>query len=281
MKRSRLGDPLHLHDHQPAGVVHRGGDGQGLQKQRLALHGDVAVRVGGGAPKERDVEPLECLVEQVLLTVDRHQLDPVFGGAFVDLPAAVAGIDKRVEANPGQQPGLTRGGIAEQLRDHALRQVVGLDLVLHGHLAELTRHPPVPPDGPLEQAFVAQPVRAPPLPVSLCHGERQRQIPRGAGLQESRLQRQGEFFGETLPGEAFHDDGVAVTDQRDGLGGGDDLVPRCHARHEFGWKLHVVAPVRRRATAIRDCRAAQVKALNPVMSRPTSRVWIVSVPSNV
>ena len=281
MKRSRLGDPLHLHDHQPAGVVHRGGDGQGLQKERLALHGDVAVRVGGGAPKERDVEPLECLVEQVLLTVDRHQLDPVFGGAFVDLPTAVARIDKRVEANPGQQPRLSRGGIAKQLRDDPLRQVVGLDLVLHGHLAELTRHPPVPPDGALEQALVAQPVRAPPLPVSLCHGERQREIPRGAGLQESRLQRQGELFGETLPGEALHDDGVSVTDQRDGLGGGNDLVPWCHARHEFGWKIHVVAPGWRRATAIRDCRAAQVKALNPVMSRPTSRVWIVSVPSNV
>ena len=121
MKRSRLGDPLNLHDHESAGVVYRGGDGKGFEEKRLALHGDVAVRVGGGAPKERDVEPLECLVEQVLLTVDRHQLDPVFGGAFVDLPTAVAGIDKRVQANPGQQPRLSRGGIAKQLRDDPLR----------------------------------------------------------------------------------------------------------------------------------------------------------------
>jgi hypothetical protein len=30
-----------------------------------------------------------------------------------------------------------------------------------------------------------------------------------------------------------------------------------------------------------DRIAAQVNALNPVISRPTSRVWIVSVPSNV
>jgi len=29
--------------------------------------------------------------------------------------------------------------------DHTLRQVVGLDLVVDGHLAELTRHPPCPP----------------------------------------------------------------------------------------------------------------------------------------
>jgi hypothetical protein len=153
---------------------------------------------------------------------------------FVDLPTAIARIDERVEANPRQQPGLSRGGIAKQLRDYALRQVVGLDLVLHGHLAELTRHPPVPPDGALEQAFVAQPVRATPFPVSLRHCERQREIPRGAGLQESRFERKGEFFGEALPGEALYHDGVFVTDQRDGLGGRNDLVTWCHARHEFG-----------------------------------------------
>ena len=36
-----LRDALHLHDHQAIGVVHRGGHGEGLQCQRLALHGDV------------------------------------------------------------------------------------------------------------------------------------------------------------------------------------------------------------------------------------------------
>src|SRR4029078_9504591 len=154
-------------------------------------------------------------------------------------------------------------------------------LVCPAHLAKPTRHPPVPPDGPFEQSLVAQPVRAPPLPVSLCHGEGQREIPRGAGLQESRLQRQGELLGETLAGETLHHDGVAVTNQRDGLCGGHDLVPWCHARNKFGWKLHVVAPDWRRATGVGDRGAAQVKALSAVMSRPTIRVWIVSVPSKV
>ena len=63
-----VGDPLHLHDHQAAGVVHRGRHGQRLQGQRLALHGDVPLGIRGGAAQERHVQ-LQRLVEQVLLAV--------------------------------------------------------------------------------------------------------------------------------------------------------------------------------------------------------------------
>ena len=241
---SHVGDSFDLDDHQAAGVVDRGGDGEGLQEQRLALHGDVAVRVGGGTAQERDIEALERLVEQVLLAADGHQLDAVFGGVVVDLAAAVAWVDECVEADPREQPGLACGGIAEQLGDHTLRQVVGLDLAVDGHLAELARHAPVAADGPFEQTFVAQPVKAAALPISLCHRERQCQIPGRAGLQKPRLQRQGQLFGKALRGETLRHDGVAVTDQRDGFLGGHDLVARGQAGQGIAGKLHRFAPLR-------------------------------------
>ena len=47
----------------PPELLRRHGDGQRLQRQRLALHGDVAVRVGGGAADDADIDR-EGLVEQ-------------------------------------------------------------------------------------------------------------------------------------------------------------------------------------------------------------------------
>jgi len=238
-EHTRVGDPFDLDDDQAAGVVDRRGDGEGLEEQRLALHGDVAVRVGGRAAQECHIQPLERLVEEVLLAADGHQLDAVLGGLVVDLSAAVARVDERVQANPGEQARLTGSGVAEQLCDHTLRQVVGLDLVVDGHLAQLARHPPVPADGPLQQALVAQAVEPAPFPVALRDGERQREIRWRTGLQESRLQRQGQFLGEALPGKTLHHDGVAVADQRHGLGGGDALVRGGQAGQRLGGKLHL------------------------------------------
>ena len=49
VQRAALGDALDLHDHQAAAVVRRHRDRQRLERQRLALHRDVAVGIGGGA----------------------------------------------------------------------------------------------------------------------------------------------------------------------------------------------------------------------------------------
>ena len=42
-------------------------------------------------------------------------------------------------------PGV-RGDVAEQMRNHALRQVIGLDLVGDGELLQFWHKAPVPPD---------------------------------------------------------------------------------------------------------------------------------------
>ena len=57
-----LGDALDLGDDDAAGVARGHGDGKHLQGQRLALHGDVALRVSGGAAYDADINR-ERLVE--------------------------------------------------------------------------------------------------------------------------------------------------------------------------------------------------------------------------
>ena len=50
------GDALHLDQHDATGVLHGLGDGQHLDGEGLALHGDVALRVRGGSAQEGDVD---------------------------------------------------------------------------------------------------------------------------------------------------------------------------------------------------------------------------------
>ena len=134
VEAARLGEALDLRDHHAARVVRGHGDGQHLERQRLALHGDVALRIGGGAADDADVDR-EGLVEKRLLAADRHHLHQLVGRALVELAAAKAGIDEGAEPDPGQMPGSLGSDVAEQVRDHALRQVVGLDAVGDGQLS--------------------------------------------------------------------------------------------------------------------------------------------------
>ena len=64
-----LGDPLHLHDHEAAGISGRHGDGQRFQGQRLLFHGDVAVGVRRGAPEDGHVDG-KRLVGQIFPAVE-------------------------------------------------------------------------------------------------------------------------------------------------------------------------------------------------------------------
>ena len=130
-----VGDPLHLHNHQAAGVVDRGRHGKCFEGERLALHGDVPLGVRGGAAEERDVQ-LQSLVEQVLLAVQGEQFDAVLCGPFVNLAAAVTRVDEGAKSDAGDQARLARGGVPEQMRNDPLRQVVRLDLVAHSHFSQ-------------------------------------------------------------------------------------------------------------------------------------------------
>ena len=188
MQRAGARDPLHLHDHDAARVLDRHRHREIVEVERLALRRDVAVRVGGGAAQESDVER-EAAVEQPLLAVDLHHPDEVFGGDGVDLAALEPRIDEGADADAGERAGLAGGDVAVEVRDHALRQVVGLDLALEREAADLRDQAPMAADHALEQAVVAERVEAAVLAVPLPGGEQQREVARLAGFEEALFER--------------------------------------------------------------------------------------------
>src|SRR5207244_2476374 len=97
-------------------------------------------------------------VEEVLAAANDHSLDEILRRMreAVELAAPMARIDEGMEPDRGEEPGLARSDIAKEMRDDALRQVVGLDLVRHGERLQLRYEPPMPPDHATDEAFVPE-----------------------------------------------------------------------------------------------------------------------------
>ena len=221
-QRAGDGDALDLDDDDAVGVVRGHGGGGGVELQRLALHGGVAARVGGGGAQEGDVDR-EGAVEQPLLAVDLEEADDVLGGAFVDAAALLAGVDEGAQADLGQHAGLGAGDLAVELGDDAERQVVGLDAVLDRHPGELRHQRPVAADAALDQAVMGEAVEAAVAAIAWGGGEDQRQVAGVAGGEEALLQGDEEFVRGADADEAGDRDGVAIADDRHGLIWADDL----------------------------------------------------------
>jgi hypothetical protein len=225
VQAAALGQAFDLDDDHTAGIPGGHGDGQGFQGQGFPLHGDVTVGIGGGTAHDGDVDG-EGFVEQVLLAVDFHDAHQILGGAVVDLAAAESRVDEGAQPHPRQVAGLVRGDIAEQMGDHTLRQVIGVDPAIDGQLLKLGHQPPMAADDLAHKALVAEMVQSPFLAVALAGGIDQGEVAGRFGLQEALFQRHGDAFGKADADEAAGGDGIAVTDQLDGFLGGDDLAPR-------------------------------------------------------
>ena len=225
VQAAALGQPLDLHDDQAAAVARRHGDGQALQRECLALHGDVAVGVGRGATHDGHVDGQRA-VEQVLAPLQRQQRHQVVARALVELAATVARIDKRAQADAAQVAGPASGDVAEQVRNHALRQVVGLDAVVHRQFLQPRHQPPMATNGAANQAFMSQVVEPAVLAIALPCGIQQGQLARAPGVagQEQILQRAGHRLGKADADEAAGGHRIAAADQAHGLLGGDELV---------------------------------------------------------
>ena len=105
---------LDLHDDEAVGVLRRHRQREIVERQCLALHGDVAAQVGGGATEQRHRDG-EGFVEQPFLVVDLHHAHQVVGSAVVDLATLLARIDKRAQPHLGQRAGPVSGDVAKQL----------------------------------------------------------------------------------------------------------------------------------------------------------------------
>ncbi len=209
-----LGKAFDLDDDAAAGVLGRSGDGQAVERQGFALHGDVARRVGGGAAQQGDVNRERAIVEP-LLPIEILDAHKVFRRAVVDLAAAVARIDEGAGAHFGEEPGPVSGDLAEELGDHPERQIVGLDLVMHRELRALRHQGPVAADGAPDEALVGQAIEAARLAVPGRGREDECQVAGTTGLHETRLECGDKGLwsaGAHEPGEC---NGVAIADARD------------------------------------------------------------------
>ena len=177
MQAAAFGEALDLHDDHTAGIVHGGGDGQHFQGQGFAFHGDVAIGIGSGAADQSDIDG-EGLVEQIFAPGNGHQFDQVLGGAGVHFAAAKARINEGAQPDCAECAGLVGGDVAEQVRDHPLRQVIGLDLAADGQTAELGHQPPMATDRPLDQPLMAEAVQTTFLAIALAGGIDQGEVAR-------------------------------------------------------------------------------------------------------
>jgi hypothetical protein len=119
------------------------------------------------------------------------------------------------------------------VRDDTFGQVVRLDPVFAHERGQLRHEAVVTPDGAPDQAFMRQVVQAFFLGIALTTGEDEREIARRAGLQKALLERDEELVGCAVPAIAGRRQCVAVTDDRDGVFDGNDLLE--HGPSWRGW----------------------------------------------
>ena len=102
------------------------------------------------------------------------------------------------------------GNITVHMRNNTLRQVVSLDLVVQSEFAQLRSTIPVTADNALNHAFMAVVVAAGAVTMALTCCEKQGQILRMTGFQETLLQSDGQGFRAGTAYETAGSDGIAV-----------------------------------------------------------------------
>ena len=150
----------------------------------------------------------------------------------VELAAAVARIDERAKADARQVARPVRGDVAEEMRDDALRQIVGLDLVGDRQVLQLWHEAPMTADNSAHQAFVRKVIEAALLAIALTGGIDEGQISGVAGRRsfgvarskETLLDRDRDLLGKADADETAGRQCVAVADQLYRVAGRNDLA---------------------------------------------------------
>ena len=216
IKRAALYDLFDLYDDLAARVLARLRHSRNVQRANLSMYGAVAVFVAVGCAQEHNIDR-EALVQQALLTFNVDDLDQIFLGYVVELAAAVARVNEGLQADMGDRADVVRGDIAVHVRDNALRQVVGFNLVVQRQLTQTGRAVPVAADDALDHALMAVVVAAGAVTVALTGCKEQGQVVRVAGLKETLFQRLGQGFRAGAADKTAGGDGVAVLNLERGL----------------------------------------------------------------
>src|SRR6516162_3158820 len=137
--------------------------------------------------------------------------------------------------------------------DHALRQVVGLDLVGHSEVLQLRNEAPMPSNDFLHQGLVGEMIESTFVAVPLAGGIDEREIARmtdGRSFDVARgektlLDRDRDLLGEADPNETASRQRIAITDELHRVGRGNDLSLLVALEKRQGWMVdHVYLPWR-------------------------------------
>src|SRR4029077_15929968 len=86
--------------------------------------------------------------------------------------------DKSSKAHSCEMPRALRSDVAKKVRNHALRNIVRLDLIGDRQSLQFRHQPPMPADHAAHQTFVAKVIESPVVAVTLSCGIDQREIAR-------------------------------------------------------------------------------------------------------
>ena len=186
------------------------------------------------------------------------------------------GIDEGREANPRQVPRPTRGNVAIEMREDALREVVGLDRAGDGQLLQLRHEPPVAAYDASDQTFVAQMVQSTLFAVALASGidkSKPARLTSALGVrvcafEEARFECDSDILGKAYTNEASRRDGVARTHEADGVACRDGLAFRLGAQPFealLSLVVHALAPLDRITT---DTMLASASARQAIGTSP-------------
>ncbi len=202
-----------LGDDDATAVARGHGHREHLALDGLALHRQVAVLVGGRAADDRDIDR-ERVEQQPFATAQRDDLDQVLGRARVLLAPGLARVDVRAQADLGDDARPARRDLAHQLREHALRERVRLDLVGLDQRPEPRLVADVAADRPAHQPGQPQLREAAVGEVTDADDPDRGQVARMAGLRVDRGELVDEALreGVTRP-RAADDDRGPVADQ--------------------------------------------------------------------
>ena len=228
-----FGYPLDLRNDNAAGIACRHGNRQRFQRQRLFLHGQVAIGIGCRGTDDADMDR-EGLIGEAFFATERDPLDQFLGGSRVELAAAVERVNEGVHSHGRDMRRPMRGNIAEEVGDHPLRQVIGLDMIADRELLERRHETPMPANHSLDHADVTEVIEALVLAVPLSCRIDQRQISGvslcqrviAAAVEKPFFECDGDFLGKADADKAASGDSVAIADQCHSLFCRHDLALR-------------------------------------------------------
>ena len=204
---------LDLGDHLAAETLGREHRIEDLELHGLLGGGEIAHLVANGPADEHGVDRHRA-VEHVLLAVDLDDLRDVLelAGALVHLSALDARVDEGAEADLAHLAREAAGHRTIELGDLALREAVGLDLVVGDHVHPARLEAPMRADDTLDQALVREMLNAA-LTVGLTAGMQQGDVAGMSGLQETTLDCLEIGLGCGDEGHGDGRDGRAVLDR--------------------------------------------------------------------